>query len=192
MKKPIVNMIWLGPPLPQRYRKNIQSYIDNGYEVKLWTKPPKMHNKQLFDKVKTPAIKADIMRLEILYQNGGIYTDVDSFMNKELPILSDLMCTTSLSGYCENSTLYATQGHPALKNAIQNVLKHYDAINDEIYVWEIAGATFIDPIFSKYEHYKFTKDEVGSLHRKPIYIAHSFDGTWSSGNKSEKRKKEDW
>ena len=182
MQRPTVHMIWLGSPLPPKYRKNINTYEKFGYKVKLWTKPIKnMINRKLYDAMKTYAGKADVLRLEILYQQGGIYTDTDSFMKSPLPITEDLICMTSASGYIANETIYATKRHPALKEALDKLPGHLGTLKGKCNIWEICGATYLTPIFSKYNHMKLPFKQIGSQRRRPKIIEHTYDGSWSEG-----------
>lgn len=180
--RPTVHMIWLGSPLPEKYQRNIMTYENQGYRVKLWTKPiTKMINKKLYDSMKTWAGKADVLRLEILYQHGGIYTDVDSKMLSPLPITSDLICMTSASGYIANETIYSTKEHPAIKEALDNLPNHLKKLRRKCNIWEICGATYLTPIFSKHKHIKLPHKFIGSRRKRPSIIEHSYDGSWSEG-----------
>lgn len=189
---PIVHMIWIGSPVPAKYRANIESYKNHGYKVKLWRKPPKLVNQDLYDRAAPYALKADIMRLEILYQYGGIYVDIDSKMKARLPIDGDLVCSTSASGYIANEMIYATKGHPAIKEAIDGMAKHVKKIK-RCNIWQIAGATYITPIFEKYPHIKLPKKFVGARTDNPTIIQQQYDGSWSMGvRKSQKRSIKEW
>lgn len=193
--KPTVHMIWIGSPLPQRYKRNIQSYTRQRYKVRIWTEPPQnMVNKRLYDAAKTYALKADIMRLEIIYQYGGIYTDIDSRMKLPLPIEKDLVLMTSASGFIANETFYATKGHPALKEAIDGMEENVQKLKRrKINIWDIAGATYITPIFEKHKHIKLTRKHIGNQRFSPRIIAHQYNGSWRGGRpKAEKRKMSDW
>jgi hypothetical protein len=177
---PVVHMIWIGSPLPRKYAINIQSYKRQGYAVKIWTKPPKLVNQELYDRAIPYALKADIMRLEILYQEGGLYVDIDSFMSQKLPIESSLVCSTSASGYIANEMIYAAKGHPAIKEAIERMAKHVKKLK-VCNIWQIAGATYITPIFEKYPHVKLPKKLVGAKSDRPSTIQQQYDGSWSVG-----------
>lgn len=186
---PTVHMIWIGSELPTKYTKNILSYEKNGYIVKLWTKPPRLKNRNIYNAMKTWAGKADVMRLEILYQEGGLYVDIDSRMIKPFPAESDLVCMTSPNGYIANETIYAEPGHPALKEAIDNMSDHVESLQTmghPVNLWDIAGATYITPIFTKYDHTMLGKSKIARRTQKPTVIAHDYEGSWNGTNKSAK------
>lgn len=84
---PILHFIWLGSPLPEKGRQTIKSWLDHhpGWEWKLWTDEEVNqfpwtddHLRSVFEQADSWAEKADILRLDILYQWGGIYSDIDA------------------------------------------------------------------------------------------------------------------
>lgn len=194
--KPTVHMIWLNPPFP--YRRNMRSFQRFDYKVNLWGKPKGLVNQDLFDAMKSYAGRADILRLELLYKHGGIYTDADSKMVRPLPLKADLVAMTSASGYCGNETIYATKGHPALKEAVYGLREHVkDNIltKDECNLWEIAGATYLTPIFEKYDHVRLPKEVVARKRRThpETSIVHEYRGSWAKGiKKSQKQPIDYW
>lgn len=194
-QRPTVHFIWLGSPLPPKYKRNIQTFKNFGYSVKVWTEPmPDMINRRAFDAMRSWAGKADIMRLEILYRMGGIYTDVDSAIKKPLNIDNRLVCMTSASGFIGNETMYATRRHPAILKAINGVEKRIELLRDlPCNIWEIAGATYLTPIFEQHPHSKLPKTAIGSRKDNPSHIVHSYDHSWKNGHrKSERRPLNEW
>jgi mannosyltransferase OCH1-like enzyme len=182
-----VHMIWLGSELPEKYRANIATY-EKHYDVVLHTEPIDMVNIDLFNRARSWALKADIMRLELIMQYGGMYTDVDSYLIAPVPIDSDLVCMTSSSGYIANETIYATKGHPAIVEAVESMAQHVASLKGDVNIWEIAGATYITPILSKYPHIKHPHSLIARSRQKPSCIAHTYDASWlESGGKSTKQ-----
>lgn len=175
--KPTVHMIWIGSPLNYRHHANISTYERLGYKVKVWTEPPKdFINRDLFDRAKSYALKADYMRLEILYQEGGLYADIDSVMNKPLNITSDLTVMTTPNGYCGNETIYAERHHPALRELIDGAKDHLESLKGKkVNIWDIVGATYITPVLRKYKPQVLTKNEVGT---NGSIIRHKYAASW--------------
>jgi mannosyltransferase OCH1-like enzyme len=168
-------------------------------EVKVWTEPMDgMVNYDLFDAMKSYAGKADVMRLEILLQHGGMYCDVDARMISKLPVEHDLICMTSASGYIGNETICAVEMHPALFEAVVGLRRHIEGMiikGDPCNIWDIAGATYITPIFEKHYHVKLTKEYIGPRSLSPKCIVHSYDYSWRDKvrpSKSLKRPIEEW
>lgn len=81
----IIHQIWLGSPVPEVYKELMQTWIDfhlgRGWVYKLWTDENvheiTLYNQQYYDETDNFGIKSDILRWEILYQQGGLYVDVD-------------------------------------------------------------------------------------------------------------------
>lgn len=179
-------MIWLGSQLPVKFRRNVRRWEKLGYNVKLWTEPlADMVNQDVFERMVTWAGKSDVMRLEILHRFGGIYTDCDSYPLKPLPIEEDLVCMTSTNGYIANETIYATPQHPAVGEAITKLKKHIKTVEEigRCNIWDLAGATYITPIFKKYRHKKFSRQFIGpeNMRNERTIICHSYEGSWASG-----------
>lgn len=83
---PIIHFIWLGSPIPPKVNTVIKSWERNHpeWKIMIWTdievsdfswSSPRLCTS--FINSETFAEKADILRLEILYQFGGIYSDTD-------------------------------------------------------------------------------------------------------------------
>lgn len=194
-EKPTVHLIWLGSPLPDRYKNNVQSWRDKGYDVWLWKGPlDDMVNRKLFDAARSFALKADILRLEILERYGGIYSDMDSWMVEDFPVVGDLIGMYSANNFVANETIYCAKGHPALKEAVDRMQPHFDSLRGKLCnIWDIAGATYITPIFRRHIITMLPKQMVGKQAYKPSVIAHSYDGSWAKGvPKSAKMPLEFW
>ncbi len=79
----IIHQIWIGGPVPERYKVWIESWkkFHPQWQYKLWTDEDVKHltlfNRELYDKLTNYGPKADILRFEILYQFGGLYVDTD-------------------------------------------------------------------------------------------------------------------
>ena len=97
----IFHFIWVGSPIPAKYRDNISNLmtINPNYKIILWVDCPspgirgvdlRLINKSEF--INEPycnvfnniVIKADLIRLELVYKYGGIYSDVDVIAKKPL------------------------------------------------------------------------------------------------------------
>jgi mannosyltransferase OCH1-like enzyme len=101
-----IHQIWLGKkPIPKDcliYMNKIREmYSDYGY--KLWRDEDISGNSIVHD-VKHTIYKADILRMEILYNEGGLYLDCDVEPNVKLP--DDYMVGIPLFSfiYSKNST----------------------------------------------------------------------------------------
>jgi mannosyltransferase OCH1-like enzyme len=77
----IIHQIWLGDQ-SKRPDKLIQTWIDKNpsWQHKLWTDDnlPNLICKKQFDECPSLAGKADILRYQLLYEEGGFFIDADS------------------------------------------------------------------------------------------------------------------
>lgn len=78
----IIHVIWLGSEIPEKYENWQQTWKDmKGWEYRLWTdrevETLTLANRDLYEKSNNYGEKSDILRLELLYQFGGLYVDTD-------------------------------------------------------------------------------------------------------------------
>jgi mannosyltransferase OCH1-like enzyme len=126
----ILHQIWLGPdPLPTefaQYRKTWQSHHPE-WEMQLWTEanlPEGLRRKEVYETLRVPAVRADILRLEVLYRHGGVYVDTDFECRRSLEPLIDGL--DFFSGYLKpgrvnNAFIGSTPGHPLLDVALDTL-----------------------------------------------------------------------
>ncbi len=83
---PKIHFVWLGSDLPLSAQRSIQSWQIHhpGWEIQVWgdVEAEKFEwsnkrSKETFQHATSFAEKSDILRYEILYQYGGIYSDTD-------------------------------------------------------------------------------------------------------------------
>lgn len=78
----IIHVIWLGSAIPEKYALWQQTWKDlDGWDYRLWTDKEveelTLINRELFNNAKNYGEKSDILRIELLYQFGGLYVDTD-------------------------------------------------------------------------------------------------------------------
>ncbi len=81
----IIHQIWIGPSFPAIFKPLMRTWIkfhkDRGWLYKLWTDEDipglNLITQLFFDATRRNVVKADILRLELLYRYGGVYIDVD-------------------------------------------------------------------------------------------------------------------
>lgn len=118
-----IHFIYVVNPISEKYIKNIKTYINynKDYKIYLWVddvndgllingvdviniKNVDMFNRDIYDKVSNPGEKADILRYEIIYQYGGMYSDVDSMCLRNLDDLFENPYLTYTLDYWTNVT----------------------------------------------------------------------------------------
>ena len=127
-----IHQIWLGGNLPnnrKEWAKTWQKYHPD-WEYKLWTEEDlvdfKMVNQELFDALPQLGAKADVLRYEILNQQGGLYVDMDFECLHTLDVLHhcyDFFIGIEDGGslYLANGLIGTVPGHPILKDIIGRI-----------------------------------------------------------------------
>ncbi len=130
----IIHHIWLGCPLPQRYKKYLKSWqkLHPDWKHKLWTdadlKNFKLNNQAIFDKAENYGERSDIWRYEILYRYGGLYVDTDIECLKPFDTLHynyDFYAGIMSADipFVNNALIGASPKHPILKLCIASMQK---------------------------------------------------------------------
>lgn len=124
----LMHFVWLGSPLPADRRRNIEKWKDlhPGWEVRLWSESDLdvVTNRPEFDAAVLYAEKADIVRYEIVYREGGVYIDCDFEPLRNIEPLIDgaqLVVGEQEPAVYANSWFAATAGHPVLRYAIEQL-----------------------------------------------------------------------
>jgi len=165
----VIHQIWIGPREPptkwiNRWKDDYtKMYPDFSHvmwnEEKInkdlnWT--PKL--RKIYDEEKEMYGKADIARLLILYQYGGIYTDADSIWvnNKNLDEISEKAFQQKTNffigkepnqNFVANGTIGSVKGHPALAfllNKLEEIADGYSEIRQKSPVWVVTGPQFVN------------------------------------------------
>jgi mannosyltransferase OCH1-like enzyme len=126
----VVHRVWLGPePLPGSFAAYGESWasLNPGWEVRLWTEetiPEDLRRPEVRERLRVPAERSDILRLEILWRHGGVYVDTDFECIRPLePLVGglDFFCAYLKPGQANNAFIGATSGHPILDRALDEL-----------------------------------------------------------------------
>ncbi len=130
---PILHQIWIGPkPFPEKYKAWQRTWQSlKGWTYKLWTNEDvealKLINRELFKSETNPGAQSDIVRLEILYQFGGVYVDTDfeclqpdlfDALAKTYDLFSGLSPLDTRTLVVANGLIGAVPKHPVIKACI--------------------------------------------------------------------------
>lgn len=151
----LIHFIWLGSDLPHEFQPIINSWrrCHPHWEIKLWTDKEVeafswTHTwaQLIFEEADNLAEKSDILRYEILYQQGGLYSDIDVICLKSFNDLTTGPITffagqeTNLlkneNGqpfYLCNALFGASKGHPLLGQCLEQVVSKAMAPNEPIF-----------------------------------------------------------
>jgi hypothetical protein len=158
----IIHFIWIGPkPFPRESVENVRSWIAKhpDWTIKFWTDRDRpLPHKQMqmarvqdlqfiklydcYKKSDNYAEKSDLLRYEILYQEGGIYVDHDVKCFQSFESLNrtyDFYCgmempyKTALSSCVlpTNNLIGSRPGHDILKRSMDWLSDNWDRIDNE-------------------------------------------------------------
>jgi hypothetical protein len=156
--------IWLGPdPLPEDHGPWIESWKRHHteWEFRLWTEenlPEDPVRPEVLDLLRAPVERADILRLEILYQHGGVYLDTDLECLRPLDPLLDgeeFVGVCHKPGRITNTAIAATAKHPLLERALGEVRPmdmYWTSASQRLK--EVAGPLLLEKIVVDYPEVK--------------------------------------
>ncbi|MFS8564219.1 MAG: hypothetical protein LVR00_07930 [Rhabdochlamydiaceae bacterium] len=158
----VLHVIWIGPkPFPPESVKNIHSWMTHNphWKVKFWTDRKRtlphenmqecrvqdFHFLQLarcYKYSENYGEKSDLLRYEILYQEGGVYIDHDVECMQSFDLFNNtydfyvgmqMPDTTFLSSSVvpTNNLIGARAGHPIMKRCLDVIEKNWDRIEQE-------------------------------------------------------------
>lgn len=224
----VIHFIWVGPkPFPRESIENVRSWIAHhpDWTFKFWTdrdRPlphPKMERKLIQDfnfqelsryyyESDNFGEKSDLLRIEILFQEGGIYVDHDVKCMRSFDGLNnsfDLFCgmevpyRTSLysSVLPTNNVLGSKPGHIILKESMDWLKANWDQIEKDYpgkdrdsTINRVAHRTFfvLGQIFLKSANKEGNRDIAFPSYyfNSPqedwaVYCRHQYAGTWFEG-----------
>lgn len=151
----IIHTFWFsGDPLPEEYQKCLDSWKKYcpDYEIKIWNQETYDCGKQEFVKRAIEARKwafaADVARLDVLYEYGGIYMDLDVEIYQPLDdLLGHKGVFFHLDNYIDMPVFASVKGNELLKK----LMALYDGLEfsmDEEYQKNVLiQPRFVKPVF---------------------------------------------
>ena len=126
----VFHQVWLGPdPLPAEFAGYRQSWIDHhpAWQTRLWTEenlPEDLHRPEVYERLRSPVERCDILRLELPHRFGGVYLDCDFECLRSIePLLDDVTFFVgyTLPGRVNHAIMGAIAGHPILSRALEEI-----------------------------------------------------------------------
>jgi mannosyltransferase OCH1-like enzyme len=126
----VFHQIWVGPdPFPDEYAGYRQTWLAHhpGWELRLWTEdtlPDGLTRTEVYDRLRAPAERSNILRLELLSREGGVYVDTDFECRRSIePLIeeAELFITLAKPGRVNNALMGSRPGHPAIAEALQRI-----------------------------------------------------------------------
>lgn len=199
-----IHRIWLGDkPMPDECIQWGEDWekLNPEFHVKLWTDDMlfgfDMICREDFEAAEHPAMKADILRYELLYHLGGIYVDVDVEPKKPVGQLLEkfggdafVVLEDARGPWFGNAVLGASAWHPFMAKVLErmpdNITKNWARpINERtgpVYltrVWE-SGDT---AVFPRRWFFPYLHNEKHRRHEAfpDAYAVHHWMGSWQEG-----------
>lgn len=148
----VIHYIWLGPrPLPEEFEPFVASWRAHhpDWTHRLWTEGtlPEGLRPEVYERLRHPAERADILRLELLAREGGVYVDTDFECLRPIDNLLagvELFAAEYKDGRINNAILGARPSHPLLVRGLAELrpLDRYGPFDKEA-----TGPFFVDRLF---------------------------------------------
>ena len=154
----IMHFIWLGDSkIPDIYISYIESWIKkhDNWIFCFWNdlNIPKLVNQKSYDETHVLAMKADILRYELLYFFGGVYIDCDFLCFKNIEKIIENY--DSFSGYESDKFIaIGIMGFKKYDNILFNIIKKLSYninINNKIPIPQLTGPIFFTNIWKIYK-----------------------------------------
>jgi mannosyltransferase OCH1-like enzyme len=184
----IFHQLWVGPnPFPEEFARNQETWLEHhpGWELRFWTEdnlPENCRRPEVYEKLRAPWVRTDILRLEVVWRFGGVHVDTDFECLRSIePLLDDVDFFTA---YMEptrtnHAILGAVPGHPIVDRALLEITP-----SDTFVPWDkdTTGPLFFDRIVKEYpEATIFPKDYFfgkSAESRRAAYAIHHEAGAW--------------
>jgi len=200
-----IHQIWLGDAFPDRFKKWQESWLfyNTDYEYKLWTDDNidiELENKEIFKNTENLGAKSDILRYNILKQQGGIYIDTDFECIKNFDDLLYLDFFAG-NGHVEDPEIFmgiigCVPQHNILNSCV-NDLKVKKVPNDIELIMRLTGpyyftkqifdnvsenmvifpTTFFYPL-PAIDRYSTDEEYIKSFNKKETYAVHRWAQSW--------------
>lgn len=201
MKIPkIFHFAWFGGEIPEEYQYYISTWLElhPDWVARLWHEEnlPDLRHRQLFEEAQHPAYKAEIVRLEAVYQEGGVWVDADFECFKSIDhLLSGITAFSAWqyedrarSGAVGCGIFGAVPWHPFLGELVDGVAAAWKPDRMSLGPWYFTPLALKHGIFL-FEKKFFYPYDSNEKHRKKerfpeAYAAHHWAGTWVAHHKA--------
>ena len=145
------HQIWLGrESFPAEYRRRQATWLDchPGWELRFWTEGDlpavgDVRRAEIFERLRSPRERVDLLRLEVLCRYGGVYVDADLECRRSIEQLlagAEFFISRAGRGRVETTVVGAIAAHPVLARALDEVRPREYAGYDA----KATGSRFLD------------------------------------------------
>lgn len=126
----IFHQVWLGPdPLPEQFAVYQKTWLAHhpAWALRFWTDenlPPDLRLPESYDRMRSPVERCDLLRLELVWRDGGIYVDCDFECKRPLDSLLegvDFLLGYTKPGRVNHALMGAVPHHPVLDRALNEI-----------------------------------------------------------------------
>jgi mannosyltransferase OCH1-like enzyme len=126
----IFHQIWVGAdPLPTEYARYRDTWLRHhpAWEHRLWTEenlPPNARRPEVYERLRNPGERSDVLRFELLSRSGGVYVDWDFECLRSIePLLEgvEFFAAYKKPGRTNNAIIGSTPGHPIVERALAEI-----------------------------------------------------------------------
>jgi inositol phosphorylceramide mannosyltransferase catalytic subunit len=123
----IFHQVWVGPePLPEEYRAYQQTWLKHnpGWELRVWTDDnllPDFVRPEVYEVLRQPAERSDMLIFEVLHRFGGVYVDTDFECLRSIEGLLEgveIFCAYSHDDRLNNAIMGSVQAHPLMERGL--------------------------------------------------------------------------
>jgi mannosyltransferase OCH1-like enzyme len=153
----IFHSLWLGTaPFPEEFARYQQTWRDHhpDWELRFWTEddlPDGLRRPEVYEKLRPPWVRTDILRLEVVWRFGGVHIDTDFECVRSIePLLDGVDFFTAWMEQgkrVNNAIMGAVPGHPIVDRALDEIRP-----TDHFVPWdkETTGPLFFDRVLRQF------------------------------------------
>ena len=201
----IMHQIWVGTePMPDEFVAWGERWkeLHPEWEHRLWTEetlPEDVERREVLDRGRIPAERADVLRYELLWRHGGVYVDTDMEPLKPIDDLlenaGDFFIGEAKPGRINNAVFAAAPRHPLLEAAMREArFMDYDdpADADVEDIKHATGPRFFEAIVDRFPEITrlppHTFYPVDDEQRAQAHAIHHSARTWVSSDPVERER----
>jgi hypothetical protein len=126
----VFHQIWIGPdPLPEDLARYHSTWLEHhpGWESRFWNDdniPAGLRRPEVYDRLRSPVERGDILRYELLWRFGGVYVDADLECLRSIePLIEDVdfFVADTEPGRVNIAIMGSVPGHPILGQALDEL-----------------------------------------------------------------------
>jgi hypothetical protein len=157
----IIHRIWVGdkemPPEFVSYGESWRRHHSD-WEFKLWTDSnrPRLINETAYMTARSAADKSNILRYELLLNEGGVYVDTDFECRKSITNLisdKDAFAALQFDGVINNAIIGAVPNHTVLEAVVRGLEKNIARLPQKVASVFRSGPFYFGPVVKRFPNF---------------------------------------